>query len=271
MVGFWRSFVDAAKRGVKPEVEVRILGSGSRGNAMLVGGEQGQVLIDCGFSKRNLKQRLEQAGESLGNIRAVLVTHEHGDHAQGALAVARACQVPLYATRGTAERAGWLGAAPLRVLSSGAKLKLAGMDIQSYVVPHDAAEPVQFVCTQGQRRVGVLSDAGHVTAHMCATLHSCDALFIEANHCLDMLAQGPYPPSLKARVGGRFGHLNNTQTAQLLERVDLARVHSIVLTHISEQNNCPDRAQAVVRQPLSQWNGQLLTASQDQPLAAISV
>lgn len=238
---------------------------------MLVGSEQGSVLIDCGFSKRTLKQRLEQAGESLSNIRAVLVTHEHGDHAQGALAVARACDAPLYATRGTAERAGWLGAAPLRVLSSGAKITLAGMDIQSYVVPHDAAEPVQFVCSQGQRRVGVLSDAGHVTPHMCAALDSCDALLVEANHCLDMLAQGPYPPSLKARVGGRFGHLNNSQTAQLLERLDLARAHSIVLTHISEQNNCPDRAQAVVRQPLSQWHGQLLTASQDQPMGAIRV
>ncbi|MEN8720178.1 MAG: MBL fold metallo-hydrolase [Oceanococcaceae bacterium] len=248
-------------------MQVHVLGSGSRGNAMVIQGSAGAVLIDCGFSRRRVEERLAAIGIAPDTICGVLVTHEHGDHASGADIVARAWQVPLYATWGTRQCARWNAGANLQVLTPGQSLRLAGLDIQPYAVPHDAAEPVQFVVGEGGQRIGVLSDAGHITAHMREVLAGCDLLLLEANHCPRMLADGPYPPALQRRVGGAWGHLSNAQSSELLSVIDLSRTAQIVLTHLSEQNNTPERAREVISAALDGWTGTLHTATQDQPLA----
>jgi Asp-tRNA(Asn)/Glu-tRNA(Gln) amidotransferase A subunit family amidase len=117
-------------------------------------------------------------------------------------------------------------------------------------VPHDAREPCHFTFGAGGRRVGVLTDAGHITPHMVERLSPCDALAVEANHDLDSLRRGPYPDSLKHRVASKFGHLNNTQTNELLSRLDRARIQWVVGLHLSEQNNTPEQVRAAVNKAM---------------------
>lgn len=247
-------------------MRVRILGSGSRGNATVIQSDEGAVLIDCGFACKRVEERLAAVGISPKDIQAIFVTHEHADHASGADRAARAWKVPLYATFGTAKKSRWTKVPELRILSPGETVRVANMDIHAYAVPHDAAEPVQFVLDDGSKRIGMLSDAGHVTPHMERILAGCELLMLEANHCPDMLRAGPYPLALQARVGGPWGHLSNGQSAQLLGALNLAQTARIVLTHLSEQNNTPDRALQTVRTALRGWSGELLTAEQDTPL-----
>lgn len=252
-------------------MQVRILGSGSKGNALVVGGAQGALLIDCGFPKKHLQARLQHAGLELDSLCAILLTHEHGDHAAGVGPVARALGLPVYTTHGTARQAK-LGKLPsLQRICPGQGFEVGDLQVLPFAVPHDAAEPVQFVISDGQRRLGVLSDAGHVTPHMLAVLQGCDTLLLEANHCPQLLAAGPYPPALQARVGGPWGHLANAQAAELLGGLDLGSLGRIVLTHLSEQNNTPQRALDVVRRTLGSWGGILDVARQDQPIPAFGV
>ena len=252
-------------------MQVRVLGSGSRGNALVVDGPDGGLLLDCGFARKHLDARLAASGYDAGRLRGILVTHEHADHASGVGRAARAYGLPVYATHGTARRARFGDGVRLHTIRPGQTLRLAGLEVQAYAVPHDAAEPVQFVLGDGQSRLGVLSDAGHVTAHMRSVLEGCHTLLLEANHCPQMLAAGPYPPALQRRVGGRYGHLANAQAAGLLAALDLAGTRRIVLTHLSEQNNTPDRAREAVGVALRDWGGLLCTAAQDTPLDAFEV
>lgn len=255
----------------KASLRVRVLGSGSKGNALVVQGESGAILVDCGFARKRIEERMEQAGICRSDIQAILVTHEHGDHALGADRAARGWNVPLYATHGTIRNAKWGAVDALHTIGTGSTFAVAGMEIHAFAVPHDAAEPVQFVISDGETRLGMLSDAGHVTPHMREVLSGCHALLLEANHCPDMLANGPYPPALRERVGGPWGHLSNAQSADLLTSLGLANTGHIVLTHLSEQNNSPERALDVIRPALNGWQGSLSIAAQDAPMDLIEI
>ncbi|MBY0340499.1 MAG: MBL fold metallo-hydrolase [Rhodocyclaceae bacterium] len=224
------------------------LGSGSKGNALLVEAGATRVLLDCGFGPRNLAQRCQRLGVEADTLDAIIITHEHSDHIGGAFPCAGRYGVPLYMTRGTHAEALRDKTAradadvDLCLIDSHATFFIGDLEIQPFPVPHDAREPVQFVFSDGAHRLGVLTDLGHVTAHVAARLQGCDALVLECNHDAAMLANGPYPPMLKQRVGGRFGHLDNAAAADLLRQLEYSRLQHVLAAHVSEHNNTPDLA-----------------------------
>ena len=242
------------------------LGSGSKGNATLVATGAGAVLIDCGFSVRETLARLASIGMSADDLDAVLVTHEHGDHVRGAAALCRRFRVPLYASRGTiaALAAGRyaLHGCEVRPLETGRVFRAGPFECLPVPVPHDAREPCQYVLEAGGRRLGVLSDLGSLTPTVVEHYAECDALMLETNHDLQLLQEGPYPPSLKRRVGGALGHLNNAQSATLLRHCNVDRLQHLVLSHLSEQNNTPGHALAAVHTVVEQGQERIQVASQ---------
>ncbi|MDE2148832.1 MAG: MBL fold metallo-hydrolase [Gammaproteobacteria bacterium] len=245
-----------------------MLGSGSRGNATLVEVEHTRLLIDCGFGLREAERRLARLGVPPESLAAILVTHEHDDHRGGVGRLAARHALPVWATAGTF--AAWpdAPAAALRqLIDPHRKFAVGALQVEPLVVPHDAREACQFVISDGAFRLGVLSDAGHVTALMRERLSACDALLLEFNHDPQMLADGPYPPALKRRVGGDYGHLSNAQATQLLGTIDCSRLRHLVPIHLSEVNNTPARALTAAAAALGCAPGWLGCAQQDDGLA----
>lgn len=239
------------------------LGSGSRGNSTLVEWAEGALLVDCGFSMKEAEQRLARLGKTASELTAILVTHEHSDHIKGVAALSRRYNLPIYMTPGTYHSRD-LGELPcLNLIQAYASFQLNGLQVNPVAVPHDAREPAQFVFEYAGLRLGILTDLGSITPHVEAAYQSCDAMVIEANHDPFMLASGPYPPSLKQRVGGQWGHLSNQQTLGFLQRLDISRLQHLVVAHISQKNNSLDLAQAVL-EPVAQNIKQVTYACQDQ-------
>lgn len=220
------------------------LGSGSKGNAWLVQAGATLVLVDCGFAAREVTRRLARLDVTVEQIDAVLVTHEHSDHARGAAALATRARCPVWASHGCLAMLEAQGAAPdsSRVIFDHADFAVGDLCVMPYPVPHDAREPVQFVFSDGAHRFGLLTDAGHVTAHMVAMLEHCDALALECNHDVEHLRAGGYPAALKRRILGHYGHLDNEAAAALLARVAGPQLKHVVAAHLSEENNTPDLA-----------------------------
>ena len=213
------------------------LGSGSRGNALLIKTKQTCVMLDNGFSVRETERRLARFNVSADTLNAIVVTHEHADHINGVGVLARKFNIPVYATRGTlmAKR---LGELPVtNYINNHAAFEIEDLHIQGFPVPHDAREPCQFVFSDGKCRLAVLTDTGRSTVHIEAQISSCDALILECNHDIDLLQQGVYPYSVKQRVGGEYGHLNNRQAADILMAIDTSRLQHIVAAHLSEKHN----------------------------------
>lgn len=247
------------------------LGSGSRGNATLIEKNNTRILIDCGFGVKETRKRLARLNLELDDLDGILVTHEHGDHIGGAGRVARACGVAVYCTAGT-HLTGRLGTVPdLRLISSHRKLAIGDLEIEPVPVPHDAKEPVQFVVSDGEHRIGMLTDLGSVTGHVLHCYHHCDALILEANHDAVMLQQGPYPPKLKRRVGGPYGHLSNAQAASLLMDLEHDKLQHVVAAHISDKNNTFDLARSALAQVLGQNPEQIPAIEQEEGLDWISL
>lgn len=234
------------------------LGSGSKGNALLVESGGTRVLLDCGFGPRELALRLERLGVTPDSIDAVLVSHEHADHVGGAARCAARFGWAIHASHGTVAAASQLADVPVRRFDSHAGFALGALEIHPYPVPHDAREPTQFVFSDGASRLGVLTDAGTITPHIVAMLQKCAALVLECNHDADMLAQGRYPPQLKRRIAGDFGHLDNRAAASLLSSIGGRHLRHIVAAHLSEENNTPERARAALAEALgctADWIG----------------
>ncbi|MCG6940216.1 MAG: MBL fold metallo-hydrolase [Thiohalocapsa sp.] len=237
-----------------------VLGSGSRGNATLIECDGTRVLLDCGFPLREVERRLAEIDAHPRDLSAIVVTHEHGDHVSGVARLAQRHGLTVWASpgtwnalcRGSARHAYWPELPRPRLFPSHAPgLCIGALTLRPIPVPHDAREPCQFVFEGDGRRLGVLTDAGTVTPRMCDALRECDALMLETNHDPDMLRRGPYPPSVQRRVGGAFGHLSNTQAAELLDRVHHAGLRQVLLSHLSRQNNRPELALAAVRSVVS--------------------
>lgn len=247
------------------------LGSGSRGNATLVESGATRILIDCGFSCAETERRLARLSLQARDIDAVLVTHEHSDHIAGVARLSRRYGIPVWMTPGTeamhqgGELAAW------NCFSSHRSFAIGDLEVQPFPVPHDAREPCQFVLSDGAVRFGVLTDAGSLTTHMLQALDGLDALFLESNHDCAMLANGSYPPRLKQRVGGRFGHLSNDQAAEILGKIDTGRLQHLVAAHLSDKNNHPDLVRAALAAVLGCAASEIRVADQDTGMAWSSI
>jgi phosphoribosyl 1,2-cyclic phosphodiesterase len=227
------------------------LGSGSGGNATVVeagrGGTATRILIDCGFSLRELAFRLNRVGLTCDDLDAVFVTHEHGDHVGCAVTLARRHGLPLWMSRGTWRAIGEPELpGRLHFARDGKPIALGDLQLMPYTVPHDAQEPLQLRCSDGARHLGVLTDVGSITTHLLAHLQGCDALLLECNHDHAMLAGSRYPASLKARIGGRLGHLSNETAAQILAACLHGGLRHLVAAHLSDQNNTPELARGAL-------------------------
>ncbi|HVE09243.1 MAG TPA: MBL fold metallo-hydrolase [Paraburkholderia sp.] len=245
------------------------LGSGSEGNALVVEAQGGttttRILVDCGFSAKEVERRLARLDSGVEQLDAILITHEHSDHIGSALTLARKWSIPLYMSWGTARAVGADDAdVDLHVLWGDEAVAIGELSVLPYTVPHDAREPLQYVFSDGAVRLGVLTDVGTSTPHISAVLSGCDALMLECNHDLQMLAASRYPPSLKARIGGNHGHLNNDAAAQILASLDRSRLRHLVAAHLSQQNNLPELAQAAMAAVLGGAATDVVVASQDE-------
>lgn len=249
------------------------LGSGSEGNGLVVQTGTTCVLMDCGFSVSETIARLARLQLSPENLSGIVVTHEHGDHISGVARLARQYSIPVWLTHGTLrtqfKSLGKVSPHNLfRVteITSHHTFNIHDLQIQPYAVPHDAAEPVQFVFGNGNKKLGVLTDTGRSTAHIEATLSGCDALVLECNHDSGMLANSHYPHSLKQRVGGNYGHLNNADAAALLANLDNSRLQHIVAAHLSRTNNTPQLARVALSSVLNCAEDWVAVASQGEGL-----
>lgn len=245
-----------------------MLGSGSEGNALLLQSGDTLVLMDCGFSTAETVARLARLGLDPGRINGIVVTHEHSDHVSGVSRLARQYGLPVWMTHGTLRAQLQQGDAPEQVceIDPHAPFAVGEVEVHPYIVPHDAAEPVQYVFSAGGARLGVLTDAGCATPHIEAMLTGLDALVLECNHDAEMLANGSYPYFLKQRVGGRLGHLSNAQSAQLLARLDTRRLQHIVAAHLSRKNNTPALAVAALCEVLGCAPQEIAVADQQTGL-----
>lgn len=220
-----------------------------------------RLLIDAGLSRKETIARLAAAGESLANIDAILITHEHSDHIAGLPVLAKAPskkaldegakQIPVYLTRLTAPMIDWNGCAPIvETFQAGSVFSIGDIEVTSFTIPHDAVDPIGFTFRNGGKTVGVATDLGYIPDSIRWHLRRTDLLLLESNHDLDMLKVGPYPWSVKQRVMGRMGHLSNDVASQFI-RDDLSdQTQTLVLGHLSEQNNYPDLVRLIASQAL---------------------
>ena len=244
------------------------LGSGSKGNALLVEAGSTRLLIDAGFGPREMVRRLERLGLAAADIDAVLVTHEHSDHIGGVFACARRFDWAVLLTHGTLAACRDDGSdTRITIIDSHEPFSVGDICVHPFPIPHDAREPVQFVLGDGARTLGVVTDAGHVTRHMVDMLDACDALVLECNHDVKMLAQGSYPQALKRRIGGLWGHLDNAAAALLLSRIRHSGLRHVVAAHLSEENNSPALAQAALSAVLDCAQDWVGIATQDDGFA----
>jgi phosphoribosyl 1,2-cyclic phosphodiesterase len=215
------------------------LGSGSSGNAMLIQSGETTVMLDCGFSCKETVKRLNLLNVDPGDIDAIVVTHEHHDHLGGVGVFSRRYKTPVWMSYGTAqvERIGKCH--QTHILSLHQTFDIGELSLEPFPVPHDANEPVQFVFCANKKKLGIFTDAGHVTAHIRTVLSELDALVIESNHDLELLNNGSYSPSLKKRVAGPYGHLNNHQAAKLAFDIHHNNLQHLITAHLSKQNNTP--------------------------------
>jgi phosphoribosyl 1,2-cyclic phosphodiesterase len=243
-------------------VRVVSLGSGSSGNAVLVQTGRTAVLVDAGFSRRTLTSRLRQAGVTTAMLSAILLTHEHSDHACGAVALATECGIPLISDPRTlkAVRAQAYAAAPgaprqveQQELPVGRSTAWHDLEIRSFAISHDAVAPCGFVLSTGAWTVFVATDTGEAGAAMVEAMQGASLLVIEANHDVARLQSGPYPWHLKRRILSATGHLSNEQTSQALVRVLDDGPRWVWLAHLSRTNNTPDLAHAHVRESLRRY------------------
>ena len=267
-------------------LRITVLGSGSRGNAILIDGTEGAVLVDAGFGPRSLVRRLQLVGRRAEEIRALLLTHEHTDHASGARAACARWGWPLYGSAGTLDaldtdsgtKADGRPRAP--ALAAHAFLEtgptvVGGFLVETTGVPHDARDCRALVLTdiRSGARAGVVMDVGRVPEALPAAFERLDLMVVESNHDEQMLARGPYPWSLKQRISGGLGHLSNGAAAAFVGACAHRGLRGVLLTHLSETNNLPALAIARTREALRRagWTREALyAAAQGAPLAPVA-
>lgn len=229
------------------------LGSGSRGNAIVVASGGRAVLVDCGFGPRALVTRLKAIGLVPEMIEALILTHEHQDHADGAAKAQHKWRWPVYASAGTHAALRDIPAKQRVTMAAGTEVDVGAFTLECTAIPHDAREPmaVALTATASGARVGIAHDLGAVPPALETLFARCDALCLEANHDVAMLRSGPYPPALQTRIRGGRGHLNNDEAAALAVRLAHPGLRTLALLHLSESNNVPALAARTVQDALA--------------------
>jgi phosphoribosyl 1,2-cyclic phosphodiesterase len=263
-------------------VSVSVLASGSRGNSAVVRSSHTKILVDAGISCRETFKRMKAAGDDPHSLSAILITHEHADHVSGLAVLARKLKIPVFMTGATHQA--WARAmrdaagerpqlATLECFYSGHGFHIGDFAVMPFTIPHDAADPVGFTFHAEGLKVGIATDLGYMPASVRHQLQGCDLLVIESNHDLEMLRVGPYPWSVKQRVMSRVGHLSNEALAEFFSNDYDGSASYIVLAHLSEQNNHPERARGVAEEALGPrrdlLRNRVLLATQSEPMAAI--
>ena len=250
------------------------LGSGSEGNALLISAASGatttHLMLDCGFVTRELVRRIARFDIDPSCLAGVIVTHEHSDHVGGVFRLARQYRLPVWMSYGTweASRSEAHGV-DIRICRDTQPFDVGDLQITPYTVPHDAREPLQYVATDGRRKLGVLTDIGRATPHVIDSLAGCDALLLEFNHDSEMLEKSAYPASLKSRIAGPLGHLSNRHAAMLLGAIDKSRLTTLVAAHLSKKNNTPELVSAAIDEVVGGGVG-VQIASQEQGVGWIT-
>lgn len=258
-------------------MKVTVLGSGSEGNATLVESNGVAMLIDAGFSGKDLEVRLDRVGVRAESLAGVVITHDHGDHTRGMGVLARRFGVKLYLTEKTHAACAALlnGKEPVEHYESERRFRIGPFEIQPFLTVHDAADPVAIAVTDTENgcRLGIATDLGRPTAAVRAALKGCHVLVLEANHDEAMLWNGPYPWSVKQRIASSHGHLSNRASADLARELHHGGLCSVILAHLSVHCNTGALARRVIENALERvnYNGSVAVASQDVPLETIDV
>jgi phosphoribosyl 1,2-cyclic phosphodiesterase len=223
-------------------------------------------MLDCGFGLKEAVRRLARLDLKPQQLSGVVVTHEHSDHIGGVFKLARQYSIPVWMTHGTFEGASRddMAGVDIRICRDGESFAIGDIEMTPYTVPHDAREPVQYLASDGQRKLGVLTDVGQSTPHLLAALAACDALLLEFNHDSEMLARSAYPAWLKSRIAGPMGHLSNTASAEILAALDRSRLRRLVAAHLSQRNNTPSLAREAIASVVASDEMELVIAEQEQ-------
>ena len=244
------------------------LGSGSGGNCLVAEAAGTVVLVDCGLALTETERRLARLGLEPSQVRAILVTHEHGDHACGAFDFAAAHRVAVYLTHGTLaamrSEGKVLDGVVLVVVNGRQSFIVDGLQVIPFTVPHDAREPVQYVLSDGAVKLGVVTDVGTSTVHVEKMLSGLDALVLECNYDRDLLWNGSYPRWLKERIAGPFGHMDNRDSERLLAAIDRSRLKHVIGAHLSRENNRPELARAALARAMGCEESWIGLANQEE-------
>jgi phosphoribosyl 1,2-cyclic phosphodiesterase len=269
------------------------LSSGSTGNATLIeasnlSGKPSYVLVDCGMRLSRLLELLALADVSPTQIDAIFITHEHSDHIGCVTQLASRYNIPVWASQGThaalqdiqsklrTKQPTHSQLVPgfeslVRIASDTCSIEINGLQLNPFTVPHDAREPLQLTCTDGNAKLGILTDLGHASRHVIDSIAGCHALLLESNHDEEMLSNSKYPAFLKARVGGDFGHLSNAQAAEVLRNVMHGNLRHVSAAHLSQQNNHPALAQSALSEVLGCMPAEILAACPETGIPWLTV
>lgn len=256
-------------------MQICLLASGSKGNAVFIRSRESRILIDAGLSAKEMGGRLRQIGEDGEGLHGLLLTHEHSDHSRGAGPVARRFDLPLLVhakTRGALPALGKIK--ETREFDTGDVLHLRDMRVETFHTTHDAAAPVGFTIETAEGKIGIATDLGIATRLVRERLKGCRALILETNHDEEMLRDGPYPWPLKQRIRGTHGHLSNTAAAELLGELLWDGLEAVFLAHLSEVNNTPALAEGCILGVLENQNlcrPQVVLGCQARPSACVSL
>lgn len=259
------------------------IASGSSGNCIYLGEEDGGILIDAGISRKRIVTGLERKGLSLDDIKAIFITHEHSDHISGLGPVLRKNPIPVYATADTVsaiwEKTNMNNISPelFHSIRPEEEIEAGEMLVRPFSISHDAVDPVCYTVEKQGKRAAVATDMGCFDDTIIRVLGQCDSVLIEANHDINMLQVGPYPYSLKMRILGNKGHLSNTSCADLIKEILHKDLKHLVLGHLSRENNFPQLAYRTVLDELEEtktWgtlDTRLMVASRDEPTELLKI